>query len=166
MTSGFLSIGRQEMVRGCPNEGSLSELHEYRIGCLFLTIHSQNDLLSGYQTTNQDWARKDSNLRPMDYESTALTAELRALKLYSDKFALTLHLTSRYFKKIKCKLYYFGADKLNSPLKNRPSCHFRSRCAVSIDICLLMAAKKIAIMVLRLCREAMLRIICEAVPML
>ncbi len=26
-----------------------------------------------------EWARKDSNLRPMDYESTALTAELRAL---------------------------------------------------------------------------------------
>ena len=53
----------------------------------------------------------------MDYESTALTAELRALTLHSDKFALTLHLTSRYFKKIKCKLYYFGTDKLNSLLK-------------------------------------------------
>ena len=26
-----------------------------------------------------EWAQKDSNLRPMDYESTALTAELRAL---------------------------------------------------------------------------------------
>ncbi len=26
-----------------------------------------------------DWAREDSNLRPMDYESTALTTELRAL---------------------------------------------------------------------------------------
>jgi hypothetical protein len=25
------------------------------------------------------WALEDSNLRPMDYESTALTAELRAL---------------------------------------------------------------------------------------
>ena len=25
------------------------------------------------------WARQDSNLGPMDYESTALTAELRAL---------------------------------------------------------------------------------------
>ncbi len=27
------------------------------------------------------WAQKDSNLRPMDYESTALTAELRALQV-------------------------------------------------------------------------------------
>ena len=30
-----------------------------------------------------EWARKDSNLRPMDYESTALTAELRALTFFN-----------------------------------------------------------------------------------
>lgn len=32
--------------------------------------------LPGHTTSN--WARQDSNLRPIDYESTALTAELRA----------------------------------------------------------------------------------------
>ena len=73
-----------------------------------------------FAVSASDWARKDSNLRPMDYESTALTAELRALTLHSDKFALTLHPTSRYYKKIKCKLYYFGTDELNSPFK-RPA---------------------------------------------
>jgi hypothetical protein len=31
------------------------------------------------------WARKDLNLGPMDYESTALTAELRA-RLYNQHF--------------------------------------------------------------------------------
>ena len=30
------------------------------------------------------WARKDLNLGPMDYESTALTAELRALQWVTD----------------------------------------------------------------------------------
>ena len=32
-----------------------------------------------------DWALEDSNLGPMDYESTALTAELRALMLLKQK---------------------------------------------------------------------------------
>jgi hypothetical protein len=46
-------------IPGSPHGGMLSEL-EPEIG--------------GW------WARKDLNLGPMDYESTALTAELRALK--------------------------------------------------------------------------------------
>jgi hypothetical protein len=33
------------------------------------------------------WARQDSNLGPMDYESTALTAELRARALFSMRCA-------------------------------------------------------------------------------
>jgi len=32
-------------------------------------------------------------------------------KTRSDKFPLTLHKTGRYRKKIKGKLYYFGADR-------------------------------------------------------
>jgi hypothetical protein len=40
------------------------------------------------------WARQDLNLGPMDYESTALTAELRALlhSIYHDLNVLLNHL--------------------------------------------------------------------------
>ena len=50
----------------------------------------------------------------MDYESTALTAELRALTTFhrnSYKFPLTLQKTSRFCKKIKGKLEFFAPTR-------------------------------------------------------
>ena len=51
--------------------------------------------LSRRCTNKTWWARQDLNLRPMDYESTALTAELQAPAYNLSFFKLSAHTEAR-----------------------------------------------------------------------
>ena len=65
----------------CTHSRTHSDAKFMKIEQILKTLNLKNGLLS-----NVWWARQDSNLGPIHYECTALTAELQALTLYYQHF--------------------------------------------------------------------------------
>jgi hypothetical protein len=69
-------VGKQEVARNGIVENDARE-HVYQI------LSARIDLILARAKSKEWWALKDLNLRPTDYESAALTAELRARPLFA-----------------------------------------------------------------------------------
>jgi hypothetical protein len=69
---------------GFPNSFRTSFIKLHQVACLGRKAAQKNGLSTARQAHSEAfllWARQGLNLRPIDYESTALTAELRALSV-------------------------------------------------------------------------------------